>query len=89
MSWGTSHVYAALTLVGILLSAYLWGRIIGKGREHDGRLTVVYFCGLFGALVGAKIGFLLAEGFAYRGDWVALASGRSITGALLGGYAAV
>ena len=84
MSWGTSHVYAALTIVGILLTAYLWGRVIGKGREHDGRLTVVYFCGLFGALVGAKIGFLLAEGFAYRGDWVALVTGRSITGALLG-----
>lgn len=89
MSWGTSHVYAALTIVGILLSAFLWGRVIGKGREHDGRLTAVYFCGLFGALVGAKLGFLFAEGLAHRGDWVALASGRSITGALLGGYAAV
>jgi len=92
MSEGRSHVYALLTIVGILLTAFIWGRIIGKGgegREHDGRLTVVYFCGLFGALVGAKIGFLLAEGFAYRTDWVALVTGRSITGALLGGYAAV
>ena len=89
MPLGASHVYAALTIAGILLTAYLWGRIIGTGREHDGRLTLVYFCGLFGALVGAKLGFLIGEGYAYRGDWIALLTGRSITGALLGGYAAV
>ncbi|MHC5028799.1 MAG: prolipoprotein diacylglyceryl transferase [Planctomycetota bacterium] len=89
MPGNTSHVYAALTILGILATASLWGRILGTGREHDGRLTLVYFFGLFGALVGAKAGFLFAEGYAYRDDWVALLTGRSITGALLGGYAAV
>jgi phosphatidylglycerol:prolipoprotein diacylglycerol transferase len=87
-----AYVYALLTIAGILVTAALWGRITtGRdgGPPHDARLTIVYFCGLFGALLGAKIAFLLAEGYAYRHDWLALLSGRSITGGLLGGYLAV
>ncbi len=52
-------------------------------------MLVVYPAGLLGAIVGAKLAFLFAEGFHYRGDWAALWSGKSVTGALLGGYAAV
>lgn len=77
--------YSVLALVGILLTAWLWSRM----ARRDGRLTIIYFSGLGGAIVGAKLSFLFAEGWAYRDDWLALMTGRSITGALLGGYAAV
>lgn len=84
------NLYGALALGGILITAWLWGRLTRHGSRHDdARLTWVYFAGLFGALVGAKLAFLLAEGWHYRDDWMALLSGRSITGGLLGGYAAV
>lgn len=77
--------YSVVALVGILLTAWLWSRM----ARRDGRLTIIYFSGLGGAIVGAKLSFLFAEGWAYRHDWLALMTGRSITGALLGGYAAV
>jgi len=84
------NIYGPLFLVGILLSAWLWGRMTRRSKgEHDARLTIVYFAGLFGALIGAKVAFLLAEGWFYRDDWMAMLSGRSVTGALLGGYIAV
>ena len=89
MNWQRVNIYGALALVGILITAYAWGTITGKGGRHDSRLTVIYFCGLFGALLGAKLAFLLAEGWYYRDNWIALFSGRSITGGLLGGYVAV
>jgi len=78
-----------LMIVGILLTAAVWVASLRRTADMTGRLTIIYFCGLFGALLGAKIAFLLAEGWHYRHDWVALLSGRSITGGLLGGYAAV
>lgn len=83
------NVYGALALVGILLTAFLWGHLTGKGSHHDSRLTWIYFAGLLGALVGAKLAFLFAEGWHYRESWLALLSGRSITGGLLGGYLGV
>ncbi len=89
MNWQRVNVYGALALVGILITAHVWGKITAKGGRHDSRLTVIYFCGLFGALLGAKLAFLLAEGWYYRENWIALLSGRSITGGLLGGYFAV
>ena len=83
-------IYGPLFLIGILLTAWLWGWMTRRSKgKHDVRLTIVYFAGLLGALIGAKIAFLLAEGWFYRADWIALLSGRSVTGALLGGYIAV
>ena len=80
--------YGWLMLVGILFTAWIWGKLL-RDRRGDIRLTIVYFAGLFGALLGAKLAFFAAEGWHHRGDWVALVSGRSITGALLLGYLAV
>ncbi len=79
--------YGVLLLVGILLSAWIWGRLT-KGKR-DARLTWIYFISLFSALLGAKVSFLLAEGWFYRHDSMALLSGRSITGGLLFGYLGV
>ncbi|MHC4949217.1 MAG: prolipoprotein diacylglyceryl transferase [Planctomycetota bacterium] len=81
--------YGLLALGGILLTAWLWSRATGAGGGHDRRLTLVYFGGLVGALLGAKLAFLLAEGWHHRADALALLTGRSITGGLLGGYVAV
>ena len=89
MNWQLVNIYSVLALVGILITAYVWGKINSKGGRHDSRLTIIYFCGLFGALLGAKLAFLIAEGWFYRNDWLALISGRSVTGGLLGGYVAV
>lgn len=74
---------------GILVTALVWGRLTRRGERIDGRLTLIYFWALIGALLGAKISFLIADGWHYRHDWLALLSGRSITGGLLVGYLAV
>jgi len=80
--------YSVLMIIGILLAAWVWGRIT-RSERRDPRLTYIYIAALAGAIVGAKAAFLLAEGWAYEDDWLALLTGRSITGALLGGYTAV
>lgn len=86
---GLTGSYAMLAVGGLLLTAWIWGRLTSRHGAHDARLTIIYFVGLLGAVVGAKLSFLLAEGWRFRHDWVALLTGRSVTGAILGGYAAV
>ena len=84
----TSTAYGWLTLAGIGVSIFLWSRI----AHRDSRLVLIYIAALAGAYMGAKIVYLAAEGWLHWGDanrWVVLATGKSITGALLGGYAAV
>jgi phosphatidylglycerol:prolipoprotein diacylglycerol transferase len=54
--------------------------------------VLVYIAALAGAFLGAKLVYLGAEGWLHWHDpnrWLILATGKSITGALLGGYAAV
>ena len=75
-------------LAGIFVSIVLWSRL----ARHDSRLVLVYIAALTGAFLGAKLVYLGAEGWLYWRDpnrWLILATGKSITGALLGGYAAV
>ncbi len=79
------NIYGALAVIAILLSAFMWSRM----AKRDARLTIIYFGGLFGALIGAHLAFLFAEVWLHLNDWRVLLSGRSITGGLLGGYAAV
>lgn len=79
--------FGLLTIGGILLSAWVWSRLTRK--KADPRLTWIYFGALLGAVIGAKVAFLVAEGWHYRSDVVALLTGRSVTGALIGGYAGV
>lgn len=80
--------YGWLMLGGIFLSIAFWSRV----ARRDERLVLIYVAALTGAFLGAKIVYLGAEGWLHWHDknrWVELATGKSITGALLGGYAAV
>jgi phosphatidylglycerol:prolipoprotein diacylglycerol transferase len=83
-----STAYGWLMLAGIFVSIALWSRV----ARRDERLVLIYIAALAGAFIGAKLAYLAAEGWLYWHDenrWVILATGKSITGALLGGYAAV
>lgn len=87
MNFGSA--YSVLMVTGIVLGAWIWSRVTGQHARRDPRLTVIYIAALVGAILGTKIAFLLAEGWHYRDNCLALLTGRSITGGLLGGYAAV
>ena len=83
-----STAYGWLMLAGIFVSIFLWSQMI----RRDDRLVLVYVAALAGAFLGAKLVYLGAEGWLHWRDpnrWVILATGKSVTGALLGGYLAV
>ncbi|HEU5072405.1 MAG TPA: prolipoprotein diacylglyceryl transferase family protein [Verrucomicrobiae bacterium] len=83
-----STAYGWLMLAGIGVSIGLWTRV----ARRDARLVVIYVAALAGAFLGAKLVYLAAEGWLHWHDanrWLVLATGKSITGALLGGYAGV
>ena len=83
-----STAYGWLMLAGIFLSIVLWSRV----AKHDERLVLIYIAALAGAFLGAKLVYLGAEGWLHWHDanrWRVLATGKSITGAFLGGYVAV
>jgi len=84
----SSTAYGWLMLAGIFVSIAFWTRL----ARRDDRLVLVYVAALAGAFIGAKIVYLASEGWLYWHDpdrWRILATGKSITGALLGGYGAV
>jgi prolipoprotein diacylglyceryltransferase len=77
--------YTWLLLAGVVISFLFWKR---RARQ-DKRLVFIYGAALIGAFFGAKIVYLLAEGWLHFGApdmWPQLAAGKSILGALLGGY---
>jgi len=83
-----STAYGWLMLAGIFVSIIFWSRL----ARRDERLVLIYIAALAGAFLGAKLVYLGAEGWLHWHDanrWVILATGKSITGALLGGYLAV
>jgi len=83
-----SPVYALLLVAGIVIGTVYWVRV---GRT-DSRLLLIYFAGLACAFLGAKAAFLLAEGWLYQNDpnrWTVWLSGKSIVGALPGGWLGV
>jgi phosphatidylglycerol:prolipoprotein diacylglycerol transferase len=81
-------LYSVATAVAIAISLAIWLRMFRK----DGRMLAVYLGALFGAMIGAKLVYLLAEGWMSWGrpdQWQQWLTGKSILGALLGGYAGV
>ncbi len=83
MAW-----YALLFVVAVASSALAWTRL----TRRDSRLALVYVGGLAGALLGAKLAYVLAElpWILASPDPVALlVHGKTILGGLIGGYAGV
>jgi phosphatidylglycerol:prolipoprotein diacylglycerol transferase len=83
-----STAYGWLMLAGIFVSIIFWSRL----ARRDERLVLIYVAALVSAFIGAKLVYLGAEGWLHWHDanrWVILATGKSITGALLGGYLGV
>ncbi|MGH8048095.1 MAG: prolipoprotein diacylglyceryl transferase [Chthoniobacterales bacterium] len=81
-------VYAFTMLGAVVVAGVFWWRL----ARRDGRLFALYLAALFGALIGAKLGWFLAEGWRDIGHpqfLIALATGKTILGGLLGGYLAV
>ncbi len=80
--------YAVLMAAAIVVSAVYWF----ARSKHEPSLLVVYIGALGGAFIGAKLAYLFAESWF---DWgrqdflLRLATGKSILGGLLGGYAGV
>ena len=76
--------YVALMLLAILLTVLYWR----QKSAGDQRLLAIYISGLVSAFLGAKIVFLLAEGWMYFGTEHAvlqIASGKTIVGRRNGG----
>ncbi|CAN5553321.1 prolipoprotein diacylglyceryl transferase [soil metagenome] len=81
-------VYSVITLVAMIGSLLVWRRI----WKNDARMVAVYFGALFGSLIGAKVVYLAAEGWMQWGGplvWQQWLTGKSIVGALAGGYVGV
>ena len=75
-------------LAGIAVSVAFWARL----ARRDDRLLLIYVAALVGAFLGAKLAYLIVEGWMDFGQpnmWWRLATGKSILGALFGGYVAV
>jgi phosphatidylglycerol:prolipoprotein diacylglycerol transferase len=82
------QAYGWLMLAGIVMSICFWSRL----ARRDDRLLAVYAAALIGAFLGAKAVYFFAEGYRHLGAsdmWLQLATGKTILGGLLGGYAAV
>ncbi|MDF1860225.1 MAG: prolipoprotein diacylglyceryl transferase [Verrucomicrobiales bacterium] len=81
-------LYGWITLGGLLIGGWLWSR---KWKETPGSFSI-FVGAICGAFLGAKLMFLFAEGWIVIGQdrwllqWIV---GKSIVGALLGGYAGV
>lgn len=85
---GGSPWYSVLLVVGILIGVIGWSREARK----DSRIPMIYAAGIAGAFLGAKLAFLIAEGWMFVGhpDRVRiLLSGKSIMGGLPGGWIGV
>lgn len=85
-------IYGILMLAGLIVSAIFWSR----AAQRDERLLLVYIAALLGAFAGAKLLYVVAEGWRYLEEstfytegWLHLATGKSVVGALLGGFIAV
>lgn len=84
----TAPVYGLAMLAAVLASGWFWLRL----SRRDSGLFLLYLGALFGAFLGAKLGWLAAEGWREIGNagfWIEFATGKTILGGLLGGFLAV
>lgn len=83
-----SSPYRWTMLGAILLSALLWF----LRTKRDPMMMAIYAGALGGAFIGAKLAYLFAErsvAWASPQRWLMLATGKSVLGGILGGYAGV
>lgn len=84
----TPSAYGWITLFGLLVGGWFWSR---RWKSDEGSFAV-FVGAVCGAFLGAKLMFLIAEGWMVIGQdkwllqWLV---GKSIVGALPGGYAGV
>lgn len=74
-------------MAAILVSSIYWIRV----SRSDYRLPIIFIVALASAFLGAKLAYLFSEGWLHAGPdrWLHWLTGKSITGALLGGYVGV
>ncbi|MCB1088622.1 MAG: prolipoprotein diacylglyceryl transferase [Verrucomicrobiae bacterium] len=78
-----------LLMLGALIGTTIWWT---RRFKSDPRLVQIFAGAVIGAFAGAKMAYLAAEGFLHWGQpdfWLQVANGKTILGALLGGYAGV
>lgn len=83
-----SSAYTILLLGGLIVSGFIWWRL----ARREPRMLTIYVGGVLGAFSGAKLVYLLAEGWMFWESpdrWQILATGKTVVGALLGGYLGV
>lgn len=79
----------ALWVGALMVSAGVWWISARRAPMDRWTLLRVYAGGLIGAFAGAKLAYLIGEGWAHLHDVKALLTGKSILGAIPGGYAGV
>lgn len=91
-------LYSLTACIGLALSYWMWKRrLSGRSPQESRALVMIYSMGLIFALLGAKAMYFFAEGGTVLGDaqltaeekMRALLAGKTVTGALLGGYVGV
>jgi phosphatidylglycerol---prolipoprotein diacylglyceryl transferase len=91
-------LYPMTAVLGILLSAWAWERLPKLGSAPTVAQRHVIFAGaLLGMVLGAKLAYLVVEGWldafnaslSWRARSLMLLQGKSVTGALLGAYLGV
>ena len=83
-----SPLYSIAMIVALGIGAAFWMR---KSRD-DYRVAFIYLAAIGGAFLGAKIAYLVSEGWLHvHSDhrWLHWLTGKSVTGALLGGWIGV
>lgn len=83
-----SPLYQLFAILGVLVGIALWWR----AARTDHQLLYLYGFGLIGGLLGAKIAYLVAEGWLYFDHpqrWTLWLTGKSVMGALPGGWIGV
>lgn len=84
----SGSLYLLITILGLVLGAWFWSR---RFKRESGSFSI-FVGAIAGAYLGAKLLYIAAEGWRWIGTDLWLyqwAAGKTIVGALLGGYAGV
>lgn len=91
-------LYPLTAVTSLVLSAYAWEKLAHTSlRPSATQRNAIYFGCVVGVVIGAKLVFLIVEGFAIARQselslherFLQLLAGKTITGALLGAYVGV